>query len=419
MASGAEVQAVEDEVLPGLPWALRGCRVVQIGMEFPPAVLSHLPARLTPTERCTGGYMIFEAPRASAKAAAYSKLSVWLDVEGHDGSPGAKGRYAPVVYMSGIAQEVMRRSFSVNYTPGRSWQRDEGDCVLAGGGGPNEDYFRVTVRPTGELEEFGIIRRWIGRDSNGSLVVSASPVSGDAWRAEVLDYEVSVPPGHLLEQFQPTRILWAQRLKNVATTAGIDLPDPNDAQQSRTSGLLEYVRVAAVLVSDNHVVEINQAAERLLGDGLVLRQGRLRTSVAEDQAAVDRMIGSVHSSRMGRERSEIATIRRPSGRKPLLARAWGPLPDGTWTNSIVVLIADPERRADANSVPALQLLGLTASEARVASLVGKGLSPQEAAHALDRSVGSIRVNLHAAYEKLEVSRQSELANIVRNLELDF
>lgn len=61
------------------------------------------------------------------------------------------------------------------------------------------------------------------------------------------------------------------------------------------------------------------------------------------------------------------------------------------------------------------LFHLAAAEARVAALIGTGLSPQQAAEELGISVGNVRTTLKNVFSKVGVSRQSELAVLFTKL----
>ena len=62
-----------------------------------------------------------------------------------------------------------------------------------------------------------------------------------------------------------------------------------------------------------------------------------------------------------------------------------------------------------------QAFGLTPAEARTAALVGSGLAPQDVADQIGLTVGTIRSELKSIFEKLGISRQSELAALVTRL----
>jgi PAS domain S-box-containing protein len=63
------------------------------------------------------------------------------------------------------------------------------------------------------------------------------------------------------------------------------------------------------------------------------------------------------------------------------------------------------------------LFGLAPAEARVATLIGAGLSPLQTAEKLGISVGNVRTTLQHVFTKVGVSRQSELAVLLTKLTL--
>jgi DNA-binding CsgD family transcriptional regulator len=60
-------------------------------------------------------------------------------------------------------------------------------------------------------------------------------------------------------------------------------------------------------------------------------------------------------------------------------------------------------------------LGLTRGQARIAMAVGGGLSSKEAAAQLKLTDGTIRTVLKAVYERLGLTRQSQLVALVTKL----
>lgn len=64
-----------------------------------------------------------------------------------------------------------------------------------------------------------------------------------------------------------------------------------------------------------------------------------------------------------------------------------------------------------------RLFALTPAEARIAELIGSGLSPREAAKKLRVSEGNARTTLKHVYRKVGVSRQSKLAVVLTKLNL--
>jgi DNA-binding CsgD family transcriptional regulator len=76
---------------------------------------------------------------------------------------------------------------------------------------------------------------------------------------------------------------------------------------------------------------------------------------------------------------------------------------------------------DAADIPsadlAQRLFALTPAEARIAVLVGAGVSPRQAAMQLGISEGNLRTALKRVFAKIGVSRQSELATLLAKLRL--
>ena len=82
----------------------------------------------------------------------------------------------------------------------------------------------------------------------------------------------------------------------------------------------------------------------------------------------------------------------------------------------LILINEPEQKGAPGLHKALeQAFGLTPAEARTAALVGSGLAPQDVADQLGITVGTVRCELKSVFEKLAISRQSELAALVVRL----
>ena len=98
----------------------------------------------------------------------------------------------------------------------------------------------------------------------------------------------------------------------------------------------------------------------------------------------------------------------------LLAQAISLDPGVAGPGRLLVFFDNPARRSDSTS--ALQLLGLTPAEARVAEMVGGGCSPRQTAEGLGLTLNTVRSALKVAFEKLGINRQAELARIVARLE---
>ncbi len=188
--------------------------------------------------------------------------------------------------------------------------------------------------------------------------------------------------------------------------------------------LLDGLGCGAVVVdSGAHVLHANGAAERLAGDGFSLLQGRLAASANAEQGRILGLIRRALQPGLGEGGGQPESLSRPSGGRPLLLQAipvsaaldgpLGALLDDVRT--VLMLIVDPAAEAAPRSVDALRLLGLTATEARVAAALGAGASPGEIAEAAGVSLGTVRGHVRSIHAKLDIRRQGELTRIVQAL----
>ncbi|ARN82934.1 hypothetical protein MCBRY_001628 [Methylocystis bryophila] len=181
------------------------------------------------------------------------------------------------------------------------------------------------------------------------------------------------------------------------------------------------------LDSLTRVLFSNLAGERLLGDGLKIVNERLFVSASQERKALDsameRMIRAAPDDAGGAPKPILIhreRLERPLTLYvlPILARGLDHAAAQFLTHArAIVLVIDPQ--ADAPADPALvrDVLGLTLGEARVAALVGFGLTPRAAAEKLCIGEETARVVLKRVFAKAGVSRQSELTALLTKLVL--
>lgn len=203
------------------------------------------------------------------------------------------------------------------------------------------------------------------------------------------------------------------------------------AQADRTARLLDTAMEHAscgmvALDASGRVVHLNATAEGLLGDGLGLRDGRLQARLPEDQSRLDALVQAALRGD-GRDLvvDTLATvaIRRRARPLPLLVQAIpvrSPPQETAWEPALLgpgalILLHDPARPPGHGTVDRFVLLGLTPGQARVADLVGQGFSVGEAAVQLGLAESTVRVVLKAVYDRLGLSRQSQLAVLATRL----
>lgn len=177
------------------------------------------------------------------------------------------------------------------------------------------------------------------------------------------------------------------------------------------------------LDSLKRVVFANPAAERLLGAGLAIVNQRLvaeasSESVIMDQA-FDQMIRAMPPD-LTREPRPIL-IQNRSTERPLAVYVLPIAASGTMTEQFlthtraIVLVINSKAEDPADPAIVRDVLGLTLGEARVAALVGSGMTPRDAAATLRITEDSVRTILKRVFSKVGVSRQSELAVLMTKL----
>jgi DNA-binding CsgD family transcriptional regulator len=173
------------------------------------------------------------------------------------------------------------------------------------------------------------------------------------------------------------------------------------------------------------VLFTNPVGKSLLGEVFDLVNDHLRVRMAASRAPFETAMAQT----LRAEARDLLAEPRPilveptaTGRRfviyllPITAGALSANHFLTHTRAIVLAI---EQKSAEPADPAVvrDILGLTLGEARVASLVGSGLAPRMAAERLGIAEETARNVLKRVFEKLNVSRQSELAALLGRLVL--
>ena len=179
------------------------------------------------------------------------------------------------------------------------------------------------------------------------------------------------------------------------------------------------------LDSLERVVFSNRAGQGLLGDGLDVIGERMVVGSPSERAAAE---GAIRRMIEGRPEDLVADpkpilIQRRKTGRPLtvyvlpIRASTSPAHQFLTHARAIVLVIDPEADGPADPAVVRDVLGLTLGEARVASLVGSGLPPREAAEKLGISEETARTALKRVFSKVGVSRQSELTALLTKLVL--
>ena len=171
---------------------------------------------------------------------------------------------------------------------------------------------------------------------------------------------------------------------------------------------------AAVLQRDGRVLSFNPLLQAL-NSQFVLSGDRINLSDAKANDAFLRAVACLDSTIIDQVVGSIAV---PAVDEfPPLVFYLLPM-SGASGNTLGILVVGT---LDALNVPSADLVkvlfDLAPAEARVAALIGAGLSPRQAARKLGLSEGNVRTTLKHVFAKIGVSRQSELAVLLTKLAL--
>lgn len=178
---------------------------------------------------------------------------------------------------------------------------------------------------------------------------------------------------------------------------------------------------AAVLRPDGKVIEMNDGMRKLLGNGMNMQSHRLQCEDPREQHLLDELVNGLGKALLRDQRSFVS-LSRTSGPPLHLRAVRTPLrsvfgPDSAFPNGVTLLLVATSEFPRLHSETNLQALGLRPGEARVANLVGGGMSPEVAAAVIGLKVSTARQYLKQAFDKLGVKRQSELTRLLLRLNI--
>jgi hypothetical protein len=199
-----------DEMAPPPPYMLDGLNLVSVGVAYDPEVLKKLlPADVTPVADSTGGINIYFT-EGGYGLGAYSAAYFWADIEGFDGSGGAKGRWMlQGVYGPRLVTDAFSKYYGLPVRLGGSRHEFTPGGRRAVGFVGDADFLDVKIatdhakcqRVAGEVNYVSA--------SAGDLVVNAIPYAGTWCPAEIESLDVSAPAGDPIGTLGTLTPLWA------------------------------------------------------------------------------------------------------------------------------------------------------------------------------------------------------------------
>jgi DNA-binding CsgD family transcriptional regulator len=170
----------------------------------------------------------------------------------------------------------------------------------------------------------------------------------------------------------------------------------------------------ALIGRDGRVFRLNARFERLVGNGVQIKAGRLASSQADADQALTTAVGrAVANDGQLREPLSPVVLMRQSGLRPLLAHV---VPVAGAANDIfrmigaIVILIDLEAAGSTPTTSVLeQAFGLTPAEARLAAQIAAGKTLAEISRQHGSAHETLRSQLKAVFEKTGTGRQAELA----------
>lgn len=165
------------------------------------------------------------------------------------------------------------------------------------------------------------------------------------------------------------------------------------------------------------VRHVNRAGEAMLGNGL--RAGRAGLVAERPTATRDLRLAlaAARSPHAEHVPAPIAVSLPRTGAAPLTAVAMPAsqaAPHGlpTTRGDVLLVVTDPRTLVEPSAALLVRAYGLTATEARVAILLGRGLAPKEVARELGTAWNTVRYQLRQVYAKTGTSGQSALGRLL-------
>lgn len=173
-------------------------------------------------------------------------------------------------------------------------------------------------------------------------------------------------------------------------------------------------RGVILLDHSGRVLDANLPARGVLdgGNGLLLRNGRLKSSDANFDARLGRLLGQVRAGTPSAPQPIAARFRRPRAHSYFVVVRPVP-PDTNQRNvaaSLFIYATDGRREISAELLR--ELYGLTRAQAAVARRLFAGRSVEQTAAGLRLSPNTVRTHLKQIFTKCEVQSQAELMHLL-------
>ena len=243
-----------------------------------------------------------------------------------------------------------------------------------------------------------------GPEGSRIVWVVADPVDDDGWsRAKVEGVERLA--SHLRQFVRVRQALVDARALGASALALFD--------HARTTVIGLDRRGRATMASDRARALLRKR------DGLWDEEGRLRASVPEEDAKLQRLLAQALPFHGGTGASGSMLVSRSESMARLAVHVSPVCEDGGGARlsrlGALVLVVDPGARAGVDPDLVGELLGLTRAESDLALLLAQGKTVREVALATGRSETTVRWHVRQIFGKHGLSRQVELVQLVSSV----
>jgi DNA-binding CsgD family transcriptional regulator len=310
-----------------------------------------------------------------------------------------------VVHSEGVADAMhtfMRENWSV-----QNYRFEHGIEVARRNGVVTESMIRSATEldrepmQTGFLQRFGL--RWFA-----GLAVVSQP---DA------DILMSIERRATSEPYSRTEVSLLRRaLPHIQRAGQLALASSSSLAGGILWGLDQFGRPVMLLDSAGKVIQLNAAAERLLGNGVEIVEGYLAATSRDADPAFQQLLKSARRIWEAQVSRPVALPRL--SRRPLIAHV-APIvksADEVFQRAkALVMFVDPDEKRQTPAFLLQEAFGLTPAEARIALSIAKGEELRRAADANGMAFETARVHLKAIFAKTQTHRQVELALLINRL----
>jgi len=405
------------------PYHVRTIEFMFVLMEFDPEAAQRSLSqglRIFPDE--PGFVGLYSAPTGWG-IAPYTAFFVAVPVVGHDSPDGSHGYLMVEGYYSGRAGRIMHDHYNRRLVSGYSRQWNDGLDWFGEAGPGSTPVVDVRIRPVLPRPETPLtagVHHYLGESQNGDLNIYSVAYSGAFHPVSEVEIEFNGQASPMLQSLRPVSIPYGCLIPEAPLTFSppqpISISGADMAIESARMSLLDVLarlgRAAALVTRKGRLIFINQEASELLAGAV--EAGHLLAWQRADQARFDRAVETAVMAGPAALAERVALV-APHRDRPILAQALPVSAALMGEPGALILFVDPMGPSSLDPTSALELLGLTRAEARVAARVGAGASPKEASDELSLTINTVRSTLKIAYDKLGISRQSELARIVARL----